>query len=174
MKNGKTLFLIQAALIAGLYVALTVLFAPIGFGEVQVRIAEMLTILPYFTPAAIPGVFIGCLLGNTLGGAILPDILLGSLTTLLAACLTYLFRKRSLFFAPLFPILANGIIVPFILKYFYAVPLPVPLMMLTVGVGEVLSCGVLGIALGKVLEKHPGLFAAHGANATPGAEKGKS
>ena len=85
MRDKKVLFMAQAAMIAALYVALTYVFAPISFSEVQVRIAEALTILPVFTPAAIPGLFIGCLLGNIMGGALVPDILLGSLATLIGA-----------------------------------------------------------------------------------------
>ena len=100
MKNQKVTFLTQAAMIAAIYVVLTVVFAPFGFGEVQVRVAESLTILPFFTPAAIPGLFIGCLIGNILGGAIIPDIIFGSLATLIAACFTYTLRKKSSFLAP--------------------------------------------------------------------------
>ena len=100
MKNKSVLFMAQAAMIAAIYVVLTIVFAPFSFGEVQVRIAEALTILPVFTPAAIPGLFIGCLIGNILGGALLPDIIFGSLATLIGALFTYLLRKRSKFLAP--------------------------------------------------------------------------
>ena len=99
MKNKSVLFMAQAAMIAAIYVVLTIVFAPFSFGEVQVRIAEALTILPVFTPAAIPGLFIGCLIGNILGGALLPDIIFGSLATLIGALFTYLLRKRSKFLA---------------------------------------------------------------------------
>ena len=99
MRDKKVLFMAQAAMIAALYVALTYVFAPISFSEVQVRIAEALTILPVFTPAAIPGLFIGCLLGNIMGGALVPDILLGSLATLIGAfftiCAEICLRRRS-------------------------------------------------------------------------------
>ena len=73
-QNSKVLFLAQAAMIAAIYVVLTVLGASLAFGEVQIRFAEALTILPVFTPAAIPGLFIGCLLGNILGGKIIDRI----------------------------------------------------------------------------------------------------
>lgn len=154
MKNQKILFMTQAAMIAAIYVVLTVLFAPFGFGEIQVRVAEALTILPFFTPAAIPGLFIGCLIGNILGGAIIPDIIFGSLASLAGACFTYLLRNKNRFLAPLPPILANTIVVPFVLAYGYGVPLPIPFMMLTVGIGEVLSCGVLGMVLLYALAKY--------------------
>ena len=153
MKDKKVLFLTQGAMIAALYVVLTTLFAPISFSEVQVRISEALTILPLFTPAAIPGLFIGCLLGNMLGGAALPDILFGSLATLIGAYFTYKLRKASPFLGPVPPILSNTIIVSFVLRYAYGVPLPIPFMMLTVGIGEVLSCGVLGMILYFALKR---------------------
>ena len=154
MRDKKVLFMAQAAMIAALYVALTYVFAPISFSEVQVRIAEALTILPVFTPAAIPGLFIGCLLGNIMGGALVPDILLGSLATLIGAFFTWKLRKANPFLAPVPPIVANTLIVPFVLKYAYGVDLPIPFMMLTVGAGEVLSCGVLGMLLYFALKKN--------------------
>ena len=85
MKNKSVTFLTQAAMIAAIYVVLTMIFAPFSFGEVQVRVAEALTILPIFTPAAIPGLFVGCLIGNITGGAVLPDIIFGSIATLIGA-----------------------------------------------------------------------------------------
>lgn len=154
MRNTKVYFMTQAAMIAAIYVVLTYVFAPFSFGEVQVRIAEALTILPAFTPAAIPGLFVGCLIGNILGGAILPDIIFGSLATLIGAIFTYMLREKATFLAPVPPIAANTIIVPFVLRFGYGVLLPIPLMMLTVGIGEVLSCGVLGMILYYALRKY--------------------
>ncbi|MBP3816277.1 MAG: QueT transporter family protein [Firmicutes bacterium] len=159
MKNKNVEFLATAAMIAALYVVITVAFAPIGFGEIQFRISEALTILPFFTPAAVPGLFIGCLIGNILGGAVIPDVIFGSLATLIGAFGTYLIgRKRSeggqLIKATIPPILANALIIPFVLKYAYGSPLPIPVMVLTVGLGEVISCGILGSFLGKALEKN--------------------
>lgn len=170
--SDKVLFIVQAGIIAAVYVVLTVIFAPFGFGEIQVRISEMLTILPFFLPAAIPGLFIGCLIGNVLGGAVIPDIIFGSIATLIGAVGTYmigdLFRKKFgsssaghasnqltkwLVIGALPPIIANALIVPFVLKYAYAVPIPIPLMMLTVGAGEIVSCGILGVILGKAVAR---------------------
>ena len=153
MQDKKTLILAQAGVIAAIYVALTVAFAPFSFGEIQVRLAEALTILPAFTPAAVPGLFVGCLLGNMLGGAVLPDIIFGSLATLIGAVGTRMLRRSHPFLAPVPPILANAVIVPWVLKYAYAIDLPIPLMMLTVGIGEILSCGVLGMVLYFSLKK---------------------
>lgn len=106
-KQSNTLFLAQSAMIAAIYVVLTVILAPFSYGEVQVRVSEALTILPVFTPAAIPGLFVGCLISNILGGCILPDIIFGSIATLLGACFTYLLRNRNKFLAPLPPIISK-------------------------------------------------------------------
>ena len=161
MKNnqsGKVLFIAQAAMIAAIYVVLTLIGASFSYGEVQVRISEALTILPAFTPAAIPGVFLGCLISNILGGCILPDIIFGSLATLIGAIFTWMLRNKSKYLAPLPPIIANVIVVPFVLKYGYMVPLPIPFMMLTVGIGEVIYCGVLGLILYTALNRYRGLL----------------
>ena len=152
--NTKVLFMAQAAMIAAIYVVLTLIFAPFSFGEIQVRISEALVLLPLFTPAAIPGLFIGCLFGNIFGGAILLDVIFGSLASLLAATLTYVLRKRGVFLAVLPPILVNALVVPFVLRYGYGNPLPIPLMMLTVGIGQVISCGGLGMIVYKALDRY--------------------
>lgn len=154
MKNKGTIFMVQAAAIAAVYVVLTTVFAAFSFGEVQVRISEALTILPVFTPAAIPGLFVGCLISNFLGGAILLDVIFGSIATLIGAVFTWKLRNSSKWLAPLPPIVANAIIVPFTLYYGYGVNLPIPFMMLTVGIGEVISCGVLGMILYGALNKY--------------------
>ena len=151
MKNVK--FITQAGMIAGVYVVLTLVFSAISYGEIQVRISEALTILPYFTPAAIPGLFVGCLLSNLIGGSIALDVIFGSLATLAGAVGTWLISRKSKWLAPVPPIAANALVVPFVLRYGYGVPLPVPFMMLTVGVGEVISCGVLGLLLLLGIEK---------------------
>ena len=159
MNNNKMSNLTIGAMIAACYVVLTVASAPISFSEIQFRISEALTILPFFTPAAIPGLFIGCIIANTFGGAVIPDIIFGSIATLIGAIGTYYIGKRiregggQLWTATISPILANALIVPFVLRYAYAVPLPIPLMMLTVGIGEVISCGIMGTLLGVALKR---------------------
>ena len=154
MKNKKVQFLVHSAMIGAIYVVLTILFQPFSFGQIQVRIAEALTILPVFTPAAIPGLFVGCLIGNILGGSILPDIIFGSLASLIGAIFTYVLRKQNKYLAPLPPMIANTLIVPFILYYAYGINLPIPFMMMTVGIGEIISCGVLGMIVYASLEKY--------------------
>lgn len=154
MKNTRILFLTQAAMTAALYVVLTLIASALGLSsmQVQLRFSEALTILPYFTPAAIPGVFIGCLLSNILAGGALLDIIFGSLATLAAAVGTYLLRRHK-WLAPLPPIIANTLVVPFVLKAAYGIG-PIWLSFLTVGAGEILSAGVLGMLLLFVLEKY--------------------
>lgn len=153
MKNKKTVFLTEAAVIAALYTALVFIFQPLASGVIQVRVAEALTVLPFFTPAAIPGVTIGCLISNTLSGAVLPDIIFGSLATLAGAVCSYLLRKHK-YLVVIPPIVANMVVVPWILRYAYGMKDAIPYMMLTVGIGEIISCGIFGIILLFALEKH--------------------
>lgn len=154
MEKKKVLFLTHSAMIAAVYVVLTLVFQAISFGEIQVRIAEALTILPAFTPAAIPGLFIGCLIGNIFGGGILPDIIFGSIATLIGACFTYLLRKCNKYLAPLPPIIANTIVVPLILRYAYGLNMSIIFLVMTVGIGEIISCGVLGMVLYSALTRY--------------------
>jgi uncharacterized membrane protein len=155
MKNNNTKYLTQSGVIAALYVALTLLAKVFGLdsGQIQLRLSEALCVLPVFLPAAVPGLTIGCLLANLLCGNIIWDVVFGTLATLLGAIGTRLLRKRPLL-ALLPPIMSNTIIVPFVLAYAYCLPGSVPFFMLTVGIGEVLSCGLLGSLLYNTLDKH--------------------
>ena len=154
MKN-KAVFITQAAAVAALYTVLTLTAGAFGLanGAIQLRISEALTILPYFTPAAIPGLFIGCIVSNILTGCVIWDIVFGSIATLIGAIGTYyLGRKVSKWLSPVPAILANTLIIPFILSYAYGAEESIPYLMLTVGAGEVLSCGVLGLILLNAIE----------------------
>ena len=155
MKHNNTKYLTQSGVIAALYVALTLLAKVFGLdsGQIQLRLSEALCVLPVFLPAAVPGLTIGCLLANLLCGNIIWDVVFGTLATLIGAIGTRLLRKRPLL-ALLPPILSNTIIVPFVLAYAYCLPGSVPFFMLTVGIGEVLSCGLLGSLLYNTLDKH--------------------
>ena len=155
MKKNNVLFITQAAMVAALYVVLTFISNAFGLasGVIQIRISEALTILPYFTPVAIPGLFIGCLISNLLTGCAALDVIFGSLATLLGALGTH-FLKRWKYLSPIPPILANTVIIPFVLTYVYELPGGIPYFMLTVGIGEVISCGVFGLLLLSVLIKH--------------------
>ena len=145
----------QGGIIAALYVVLTLVSNAFGLanGAIQVRISEALTVLPVFTPAAIPGLFAGCIISNTLTGAVLPDIIFGSLATLAAGIVTYRIRHMNRFLAPVPPILANTLVVPFVLRYAYGAEDAIPFMMLTVFAGEFISCGVLGMMLYPVMSR---------------------
>ena len=154
MRENKVQFMTQAAMIAAIYVVLCIVFEPISYGAIQTRVAEALTVLPFFTPAAVPGLFIGCLAANLLGGGILLDVAFGSVATLIGAVGTYLLRKKSRYLAPLPPIVANVLIIPFVLRYGYGDPLPIPFLMGTVGLGEILSCGMIGTVLLVVLSRY--------------------
>jgi len=159
--NKKTLFITQAAVIAALYVVLTLIANAFGLANyaIQVRFSEALTVLPFFTPAAIPGLFVGCILSNTLTGCLPLDTVFGSIATLIGAIGTYTIantmkhNKTSRFLCVLPPILANTIIVPFVLAYVYQFEGSIPYFMLTVGAGEVISCGILGSILLATLAK---------------------
>ncbi|MBR5774597.1 MAG: QueT transporter family protein [Clostridia bacterium] len=155
MKRKSYLPITQAAIIAALYVVLTFVANAFSLsnGAIQLRLSEALTILPFFTPAAIPGLFIGCILANLLTACALWDIIFGSIATLLGAVFTYLLRKHK-FLAPIPPIVANVLIVPFVIAYVYGSEYSIPFLMVTVGIGEILSCGVLGMALLFALNKH--------------------
>ena len=153
MKNKKALFITQGAVIAAIYVVLVVVFNYWSFGPIQFRIAEVLTILPYFTPAAIPGLFIGCIIANVMGGAVIWDIVFGSIDTLIGAIGTYMLRKNK-WLAPLPPVIANTLIVPFVLKYAYGAEELVPLLMVSIGASELVVCGVLGMLLLFALNKY--------------------
>lgn len=154
-KNSKALFIAHAAIIAALYVVLTLIANALGLANyaIQVRFSEALTILPYFTPAAIPGLFVGCILSNLLTGCIPLDILFGSLATLLGAIFTYKMRKWK-FLTPLPPILFNMLFIPPVLAYVYNFEGTLYYFAITVGIGEIISCGVLGIMLLLLLEKY--------------------
>ena len=153
MNNKKILFIPQSAAIAAIYVVLTVAASSLNLasGMIQVRFSEALTVLPYFTPAAIPGVTIGCLISNIITGCMLPDIIFGTLATLIGVVASWYFRKSKIL-VTIPPVVSNMLIIPFILTYAYKIPGGIPLQMLTVGAGEVISCMILGSLLIRVLE----------------------
>lgn len=146
--KNASLYVCQAGLIAALYTALTMLANALGLASnpVQLRISEALCVLPVFTPAAIPGLAIGCLLSNLLGGCIWQDVLFGSLATLLGAVGARLLRRLPPL-APLPTVVANTLIVPLVLAYGYGAEEGLEWLMLTVGVGELLSAYLLGLIL---------------------------
>ena len=158
MKNKNVLYLTQAAMIAALYVVLTMIANALGIasGNIQVRF--------FLTPAAVPGLFIGCLIANLVTGAMLPDIIFGSLATLIGAIGTWMLGKAALgkdekqkklftWLSPLPPILANAVIIPPVLKYAYGI-IPMWFSVITVTAGEIISCGIFGLILLAALKKY--------------------
>ena len=146
--------LTRGAIIAALYAALTLLLAPISYGEMQIRLSEALTLLPVMLPEAVPALAVGCLLANVLGGCTVFDIVFGTLATLLAALCTRALRSRILP-ASLMPVLFNGMIVGAVVHYCYAPVVALPLCMLFVALGEAVACCLLGPVLLRMLRRLP-------------------
>lgn len=141
-------FITEAAIIGAMYAALTILI-PGGSAEIQVRVSEALTVLAFFTPAAIPGLFVGCIIANIFVGAGPYDILFGSLATLVAALLTYKMPRKYL--APLPPVIVNAVVVAFVLNF--SIQAPLLATMGFVALGELIACYGLGYPLLLLLEK---------------------
>ncbi len=152
--NRNLRFLCRGALVAALYVVLTWLCALVGLdkGVIQMRLSEALCVLPAFTGAAVPGLFVGCLLANLLTGSALPDVVFGSLATLIGALGAYFLRRRK-WLVPLPTVLANTLIIPFVLRFAYGAEGSIPYFMLTVGAGEVISAYICGMLLYAALER---------------------
>jgi uncharacterized membrane protein len=152
-----TKFMIQAAVIAAIYAVLTFVLMPISYGFMQIRVSEALTILPFFTPAAIPGLFIGCLVANILGPNGILDIVLGSSASLIAAVLSYLLRKKPLL-VPMPPVIVNALVIGPMLKYVYALPIPLIACILWVALGQLIACYGIGYPLLSYLKKYNFIF----------------
>lgn len=150
----KTLQLTRAALIAALYVILTFVSQMFGLasGVIQIRLSEVLTVLPLFYKEAIPGLWLGCIIANILTGCALWDVIFGSLATLLGALGTYYIGRKKPILGPVFPILSNMIIVPLVLQAVYGAKESFVFLAITVGIGEIICCGLLGWQLYKALK----------------------
>jgi len=159
---GAARYITHSALIAAAYAALTIGLAPISFGQQQVRIAEALAILPAFTPAAIPGLFLGCAIANTVSFLGLPDLIFGSLATLISAQFTHMIacaltsKGRSVLMQaallPLPAVLVNTVIIGAMLS----VLLNISFWLAAIGVltGQALSCYGLGVPLFFLFRGH--------------------
>lgn len=150
---SKARHIAQAALIAAIYATLTLLLEPIGYGPVQFRLAEALTVLPAIFPASIPGLFVGCILANWLGGFGIADIVFGSLATLLAGISTYLLRKHRFLF-PLPPVIFNGIIVGTYVYLLYDKTYTLVLTMAFIAISEFMLSYGLGLPLVSFIRKN--------------------
>ncbi|MBE6607044.1 MAG: QueT transporter family protein [Ruminococcaceae bacterium] len=143
----KIRFIVHASLIAAFYTVVSLVFAPTSVGPVQLRISEALCVLPYFTSAAIPGLFIGCVIANSfVSGMIWADIVFGSLATLAAALAAYALRRFK-WLVPLPAVIFNAFAVPFVLKYGYGFDDALWFMMITVGLGQIGACYCFGMPL---------------------------
>ena len=150
----NTLSLTRAALIAALYVILTFISQMFGLasGVIQIRLSETLTVLPLFYKEAIPGLWIGCIIANILTGCAPWDVVFGSLATLLGAIGTYYIGRKKPILGPVFPVISNMVIVPLVLQAVYGVKESFIFLAVTVGIGEVICCGLLGWQLYKALK----------------------
>lgn len=150
----KTLQLTRAALIAALYVILTFVSQMFGLasGVIQIRLSETLTVLPMLYKEAIPGLWLGCIIANILTGCALWDVIFGSLATLIGALGTYYIGRKKPMLGPIFPILSNMLIVPLVLQAVYGAKESFVFLAITVGVGEIICCGLLGWQLYKALK----------------------
>ncbi len=152
MKKRSTIrSLTLAAMVASLYTALTLVFQPISFQQIQFRISEALTLLPVLFVEAVPGLTIGCLISNMIAGANMYDVVFGTLATFLAALFTRLLRKND-WLAALPPVVCNGVIIGLVLTYAYGIPL-FWLNMLTVSLGQAVVCCGLGVPLVKAFRR---------------------
>ena len=157
MKNTKArtrlVYITEASAIAALYTVITIAIGPLGSAAIQCRIPEAMCVLAIFTPAAIPGMTLGCLISNIATGCLWQDVLFGTLATLIGVIGARLLR-RIWWLTPLPTVVSNTLIVPFVLAHAYHAEDGIPFLMLTVGIGEVISAYVLGIALYFALRKN--------------------
>ncbi len=145
----------EAGIIAALYFVLTMAIEPLSFGQLgmlQLRVSEALCVLPFFTPAAIPGLFIGCAVANIFSFLGVVDVIFGSLATLAAATITYFIKNKWLL--PLPSVLVNAVAIGALLHFFYFTEMPLWVPMLYVGAGQALACYALGMPLFFLLNKH--------------------
>lgn len=150
--NTKSVYIAKAAVIAAIYIVLTYVSYMLGISSV-LRLSEVMCFLPMFSVTAIPGLFVGCLLANILTGEAIWSAFVGSLATLIGAIGTYRLRNKSVIVALLPPVIANTVIVPILMRYVYGLNGTLLIFILSVGIGEILSCEVLGGALSKELKK---------------------
>lgn len=149
MSERNTNYYVRAGVIAAIYFVLTFFLKPISYGVIQFRISEAMTILPLFMPSAVPGLFIGCIFANIAGGFGIVDIVFGSLTTLAAAYITS--KAPNKYIAVLPPILLNAFIVSIWVSRITSTPYMYSVG--TIGFGEFVTAGILGVVLASVFER---------------------
>lgn len=158
MKNKRNIkFWIQAAVIGAVYAGLTIVLSAFSYSLMQVRVSEALTVLPALTPAAVPGLFVGCMLANIISPVGMADMILGSAATLAAAFISYKLRKTDML-VPLAPVIVNAVVIGAMLHYVYVPDTPLLICMGWVAAGQFISCYVIGLPVLKVLKKYEGVF----------------
>jgi len=153
--NAK--FLIQAAIIAAVYAAVTYVFAPLSYGPIQIRVSEALTVMPYFTPAAIPGLFVGCFAANMISPYGIVDLVCGSSASLISAYLSYRLREKPLL-VPAPPVIINAIVIGSMIYFVYGVPMHLLVCMAWVALGQAAACYILGYPLLCYMKKYKRIF----------------
>lgn len=151
-RNKKVVFLVTSAAIAALYVIFSLPVMNFIYGPIQFRVSEALSILPYFTPAAIPGLFVGCFITNMLGSS-LPDMIIGSLATLIAATLSYLLRKNK-YLVPLPPIIVNALMIGPMLYFLAWSEFSLGWTIAYVALSQTIICYGIGMLLLVTLERN--------------------
>ncbi|WP_066499429.1 QueT transporter family protein [Abyssisolibacter fermentans] len=146
----KVKFLVISAMIAAMYTSLTLILQPISYGFMQIRVSEVLTVMPFFTLAAIPGLTIGCLISNIVGGNGILDIIFGTLATFIAALLSS--KMKKIYLVPLPPVLINAVIIGIMISYLLNIN--VGLTMVWIGLGQLIACYGLGYPFMKMLTKY--------------------
>lgn len=159
-KKFDTNLVVQASVIAAVYVVSTFAFMPFSYGLMQVRVSEALTVLPAFTPAAVWGLFVGCLVANGLGPNGAVDMVVGSLATLIAAVASHKLKHHPVL-VPLPPVIVNAVLVGWELSYVYGLGTLLACMA-WVGLGELISCYLIGLPLMKLLRKYEGTIFKNG------------
>ena len=152
MKKTGVRYIVYSSLIAAVYAALTLAFEPLSYGIMQVRFSEALSVLPYFTGTAVPGLFIGCLIANLLGTNGLIDVIVGSLATLISALIARRIKNRWLVMLP--SVAVNAVMVGAELYFVFERVYSMPYCMLFVGAGQLIACYGLGIPLMLLLDRY--------------------
>lgn len=152
MQKKPLNYFVKSAVIAALYATLTLAFAPLSYNVMQLRFSEALTVLAMYSPAAISGLTVGCLIANLLGPNGMWDAVLGTLATFIGVSGMYFFRRKK-YFSPMINVIVNGLIIGLMLRFIYAVPVPAPLCVFWVALGEFISCYALGVPLIRLLDR---------------------
>lgn len=152
IKKASVRYIVYSALIAAVYAALTIAVEPLSYGIMQIRVSEALSVLPYFTGAAVPGLFAGCLIANLIGPNGLIDVIVGSIATLLSAAAARRIKNKWLVMLP--SVVINAVMVGAELYFVFDKIYSMPYCMLFVGAGQLIACYGIGTPLMLVLNRY--------------------